>query len=1098
MCTIGGSSKVYSNFDFLKEKFPVLANFGELAEKYLYSDSNSCLLKLGMIGETIVNLIFIYDRIDLPVDNTSANRIHTLYREGVVTSDLADILHGLRKIRNKAVHENYASVEDGKIFIQMAYSLTEWFMQTYGDWNYQNKPFEMPDKNVRLEIVDKEKEQTEEEKLIAEASKVAAMALSVKKEERKSQAGKAMRQRVKSEAETRYLIDEQLRKVGWEVDTQKLRYSKGTRPEKGRNIAIAEWPTDSTVGKKGFADYALFIDERLVAIIEAKAIHKDIPSVIDYQCKDYSRNVRAEDEKYQIGMWRNYKVPFVFATNGRPYLEQYDTKSGVWFLDLRKSDNAPKALKGWMSPTGMLELLERDIAAKDQALQDMPYDLLRDKDGLNLRDYQLKAIQAAEHAILNGQQNILLAMATGTGKTRTILGMIYRFLKTGRFRRILFLVDRTSLGKQATDVFEEVKLEELMTLDDIYNIKGLEDKVIDKETKLQVATVQSMVKRILYNEGDTMPAVTDFDLVIIDEAHRGYILDKEMGEDELLYRDQIDYQSKYRSVVEYFDAIKIALTATPALQTTEIFGQPVYKYTYREAVIEGYLVDHDAPHQLTTKLSKEGIHYKKGDIVTRYDSITGEITNSELLDDELDFDVDKFNRQVITEPFNKAVLAEIARDIDPETPEVQGKTLIYAVDDQHADLIVKILKEIYTETGVDNDAIMKITGSVGGGNKKKIEEAIQRFKNERYPSIVVTVDLLTTGIDVPEITTLVFMRRVKSRILFEQMLGRATRLCPEIHKTHFEIYDPVGVYDSLDEVNTMKPVVVNPTATFTQLLEGLEVLTDEKQVQNQINQIIAKLQRKKQNMSSKAMEHFISLSGGYKPTQFIANIQSCDSPSEAKKQLLACGELFKMLDQLKPNGGRSVIISKHEDELLEHTRGYGNGSKPEDYLDAFAMYVKTKMDEIAALNIVCTRPKELTRDSLKSLRLTLDREGFTTQQLNTAISQMTNQEITADIISLIRRYAIGSALISHEARIKRAIDKLKKAHNFSKQELNWIARMEKYLMEESVLNVTVFDEDGRFKSQGGFNKINKVFGNKLENIVFELNEYLYDDGGRTA
>ena len=152
--------------------------------------------------------------------------------------------------------------------------------------------------------------------------------------------------------------------------------------------------------------------------------------------------------------------------------------------------------------------------------------------------------------------------------------------------------------------------------------------------------------------------------------------------------------------------------------------------------------------------------------------------------------------------------------------------------------------------------------------------------------------------------------------------------------------------------------------------------------------------------------------------------------------------------------------------------------KPEDYLDAFAAYVKTKMDEIAALNIVCTRPKELTRDSLKSLRLTLDREGFTTQQLNTAISQMTNQEITADIISLIRRYAIGSALISHEARIKRAIDKLKKAHNFSKQELNWIARMEKYLMEESVLNVTVFDEDGRFKSQGGFNKINKVYGNK--------------------
>lgn len=1086
-----------SNFEFLKDSFPVLANFGELSEKYLYTDSNSCLMKLGMIGETIVNLIFTYDKLPLPYDNTAVNRIDTLYREGLITHDLVDILHALRKKRNLAVHENYASVEDGKALIQMAYSLTEWFMQTYGDWNYQSKPFVMPSDSAAAVSVDKAAEEAKEDLLMDAASKVAAAAPAVSMDDRRKQAGKAAGRRFKSEAETRYLIDEQLRKVGWEADTEKLRYSKGTRPAKGHNIAIAEWPTDSTVGNKGYVDYALFVGTQLVATVEAKAIHKDIPSVIDYQCKDYSRNIRAEDAQYQIGTWGKFKVPFTFATNGRSYLEQYDTKSGVWFLDLRQPDNVPKAMKGWMSPTGMMEQLEKDIQAKDQALKAMPYDLLRDKDGLNLREYQLKAIQAAENAILNGQQNILLAMATGTGKTRTILGMIYRFLKTGRFRRILFLVDRTSLGEQATDVFKEVKLEDLMTLDDIYNIKGLEDKAADKETRIQVATVQSMVKRILYNGEDTMPAVTDFDLVIIDEAHRGYILDKEMGEDELLYRDQTDYQSKYRSVVEYFDAVKIALTATPALQTTEIFGQPVYKYTYREAVIEGYLVDHDAPHELKTKLSQEGIHYKKGDTVTVYDTVTGEITNSELLNDELDFDVDKFNRKVITEPFNRAVLEEIARDIDPETPEVQGKTLIYAVDDQHADLIVKILKEIYAKTGVDNDAIMKITGSVGGGNKKKVEEAIKRFKNERYPSVVVTVDLLTTGIDVPEITTLVFMRRVKSRILFEQMLGRATRLCPAIHKTHFEIYDPVSVYESLEDVNTMKPVVANPAASFTQLLEGLEVLQDDRQVKNQINQIVAKLQRRKRNMDSRTMEHFISMTGGKDPTQFIAELQN-SKPEEAKKQLLACKDVFEMLQQTRPNGGRKLVISDQEDELLSHTRGYGSSDRPEDYLDAFANYVKTNLNEVAALNIVCTRPKELTRESLKSLRLTLDREGFTTQQLNTAISQMTNEEITADIISLIRRYAIGSALISHEARIRKAVDKLKKAHHFSMQELNWISRMEKYLMEESVLNVAVFDEDGRFKAQGGFNKINKVFGNQLESIVLELNEYLYDDGGRTA
>lgn len=1052
-------------------------------------------MKLGMIGETIVNLMFTYDRIMPPSENTAVNRIGVLFREGLLTQDLVDILHALRKVRNKAVHENYSSVEEGKVLLQMAHSLCEWFMQTYGDWNYQAVPFVMPTDSQEQDIADTDDAQ--EESLVKEAEEKAAASGSVTKEKRRQQAARAASQRQKTEAETRYIIDQQLRQVGWEADTENLRFSNGTRPAKGRNLAIAEWPTDSTVGNHGRADYALFIGLQFVGIIEAKAEHKDIPSVIDYQGKDYPRNIRVDDAQYQVGTWGSYKVPFTFATNGRPYLEQYKTKSGIWFLDLRKPSNVPKALRGWMSPENLLDLLGKNIDAGNRALEQMPFDLLRDKDGLNLRDYQLRAIQAAEQTIMDGKNTALLAMATGTGKTRTVLGMIYRFLKTGRFKRILFLVDRTALGEQALDVFKEVKLEDLMPLADIYNIKGLEDKEIERETRIQVATVQGMVKRILYNDGETMPAVNDYDLIIIDEAHRGYLLDKEMGDTELLYRDQRDYQSKYRSVIEYFDAVKIALTATPALQTTEIFGQPVFKYTYREAVIEGYLVDHDAPHDLHTKLRDEGIHYQSGDTVTVYDPVTGEITNSELLNDELNFDVEQFNKKVITRPFNEAVLAEIAKDIDPENPDEQGKTLIYAVDDQHADMIVDILKNIYAEYGVDNDAIMKITGSVGGGNPKKVQEAIKRFKNERYPSIAVTVDLLTTGIDVPEITNLVFLRRVKSRILFEQMLGRATRLCPKIHKTHFEIYDPVGVYESLDAVNTMKPVVANPSASFRQLLDGLEVLEDEKQIEYQIDQIIAKLQRKKRRLDGKTMEHFVSMTGGMDPTQFIQQLEQ-EPPQQARNRILVHRELFELLGETRANGGRPVVISDAPDELVSHTRGYGTGSRPEDYLDAFADYVKTHINEIAALNIVCTRPKELTRASLKDLRLTLDREGFTTQQLNTAISELTNEEMAADIISLIRRYAIGSTLISHEARIRRAVDKLKKAHKFTAIEQKWIGRMEKYLMEESVLNISVFDEDTRFRSEGGFRKIDRIFQNKLENIVLELNEYLYDDGGRSA
>lgn len=1085
-----------SNFAFLKSHFPVLANFGILAEKYCYSDSNSCIMKLGMIGETIVNLMLTYDKIKIPTDCNAVTKIKILSLQGLLTPDLSDILHALRKARNKAAHTNYENIKEGQTLLEMAYSLCEWFMQTYGDFQYKHCKFVMPTEADAKSITDND-DKAAEQKMLEETEKIAAAAKAVTADERRKRALTAASQRQKSEAETRYMIDTQLRKVGWEADTENLRYGKGIRPQKGKNLAIAEWPTLSAAGNKGRADYALFAGEKLVAVIEAKAEHKDIPSVIDYQCKEYAQNIRPEDEKYVITTWGKYKAPFVFATNGRPYLAQLETKSGIWFLDLRESANMPKALRGWISPYGMLKLLESDIEKADKALQTLPYDFLRDKDGLNLRQYQLNAIQAAENAVINGQKNILLAMATGTGKTRTVLGMIYRFLKTGRFNRILFLVDRTALGEQAEDVFNEVKLEDLKTLNDIYDIKTLEDTVFEDETKVHIATVQGMVKRLLYNDEERQPSVTDYDLIVIDEAHRGYLLDKEMGEDELLYRDQLDYQSKYRMVIEYFDAVKIALTATPALHTTQIFGKPVFKYTYREAVIEGYLVDYDAPHKIKTQFNTEGIKYNKGETLALYDPVTHEITNSEVLQDEMNFDVEKFNKQIITPSFNRTVLEEIARDIDPEDV-MQGKTLIYAVDDEHADLIVKILKEIYTNYGIDNDAIMKITGSVAGGNKRKVQEAIKRFKNERFPSIAVTVDLLTTGIDVPEITTLVFMRRVKSRILFEQMLGRATRLCPKINKTHFEIYDPVGVYDSLEEVNTMQPVSADPKTTFSQLLDGLEVLEDEAHIKNAVAQIIAKLQRVKRRLTKEEVNEFKDLAAGLTVEGFIQKIESLPA-AEARNTLLMEASLLEMLDDKHGHGGYTKVISDKQDKFLIRERGFGkNEQRPEDYIEAFEDFVKNNVNEIAALNIICTRPKELTRETLKSLRMALAQNGFTTQQLNTAVSEITSEEITADIISLVRRYAIGSPLVSHQARIRRAVDKLKKAHNFSRVELNWLSRIESYLLNESVMNVKVFDEDERFKTNGGYKRLNQIFRNNLEGIITELNEYLYDDGGRTA
>lgn len=1104
-----------SNFEYLKRYWPALAQIGAAAENYLYSDPNACIYKLGMFGERLILEIFAFEHIPEPtVDNTHSNRIRLLKREGLIPKKIDDILYAIRKTRNNAVHSGEDSVDDAKILLQMTYNLSTWFMEVYGDWGYIPADFVMPEKVVLpdYEAIIKEQEDT----IAALSHKVefiSTQASNKSTTERVQKAETTSENMELSEAETRYLIDEQLRKYGWEADTNNIRYSKGTRPQKGKNFAIAEWPTDSKVSKNGYADYALFVGLQLVGIVEAKKANIDIPSVIDYQCKDYAQLIKPEHNEYVIKQWGSYKVPFVFATNGRKYLKQIETKSGIWFLDLRNNSNAPKALQGWISPQGIMELLEKDISSANATLQNTPFDLLRDPDGLNLREYQIRAIEAAEKAVIDGKQTVLLSMATGTGKTRTILGMIYRFIKSDRFKRVLFLVDRTALGEQAADVFREVKIEELMTLDSIYNIKGLDEKEIDKETKIHIATVQSLVKRILYPESDTMPSVTDYDLIVVDEAHRGYILDKEMSETEMLYRNQDDYISKYRTVIEYFDAVKVALTATPALHTTEIFGKPVFNYSYREAVIDGYLVDHDAPHNIKTKLRVEGINYQKGEQLAIYDPVTGEVMNSADLEDDMKFEIDSFNREVITEPFNRTVLNEIAWDLNPDG---KGKTLIYAVDDNHADLIVKILKEIYSEGGVDNDAVMKITGSVAGGNKKKISEAIKRFKNESNPKVVVTVDLLTTGIDVPEIVNLVFMRRIKSRILFEQMLGRATRLCPAIGKANFEIYDPVGVYESLQDVSNMKPVVTNPSTTFEDLLSGLSVAKTDDEKAYLIDTIVAKLQRKRSNVSEKALEQFIYLTGGQDIDSFAKSIRnnnvkrspdfletvgvplvSSTEMSSLVDDIIKNKEAFLILDRDKVQHKRPVIIDNHPDEVIERTRGYGEGQKPEDYLESFKEFISTNLNTIAALKTVCTKPSELTRESLKGLKLELDRHNFTENQLNTAWKEMTNQDIVADIIAFIRQQALGSNLISHETRVKNAFAKLRLNHTFNKTQLDWLNRIEKVMLEETVLDKQIF-EIGAFKNAGGFTIIDRRFGGKLNEIIVELNKYLYEDGGNVA
>lgn len=1076
--------RMKSNFEFLNRYWPALAQIGETAENYLYSDPNACVFKTGLFAERLVQEILVFEGISEPeIDNTHANRIRILKRAGLLPREIDNTLYLLRKTRNSAVHTGAESVDEAKMLLSMMYNLAVWFMETYGDWGYIAPDFVLPEE---VSHPDFETLIAEQEKKIAELSKkLAAVTTGVSGTSQKERAKRAETVSAMmnwSEAQTRCLIDEQLRKAGWEADTNNLRHSKGTRPVKGRNIAIAEWPTDSAFYKNGYVDYAFFVGEKLIAVMDAKKVSEDVASTIDVQVKDYATHIKSEDLKYTIGSWGAYQVPFLFASNGRSYIEQLRTKSGIWFLDARNSANQSYPIRNWFSPNDLLEKLGQNIEEANETLTTSDDSFMTDSAGLNLRDYQIKAINKATEAVVNGKSTALLAMATGTGKTRTVLGLIYKMLESKRFRRILFLVDRVSLGEQAMDTFKDVKLKELMTLDQIYELKAIDDNDINLETKVSVSTVQGLLKRtVLTDTPDLMPGA--FDLIIVDEAHRGYILDREMTEEEILYDNQDDYMSKYKQVIEYFDAVKIALTATPALHTTQIFGEPVFTYSYREAVIDGWLVDHDPPYIINTDFIQNKAKFKKGETLARYDPNTNELLNGSVLEDELDFEVAEFNRKIVLPDNTRKVLEEISSYLNPESGE---KTLIFAVNDNHADMIVDTLRDIYKEYGISNDAIMKITGKTAGGNKKKVLQVIKQFKNNQYPNIAVTVDLLTTGIDVPAICNLVFMRKINSRILFEQMLGRATRLCPEIGKTHFNIFDAVRVYEDLDSTSGMKSVTVSKT--MPELLEDLFRPSDVSK-QPVKDRILARLQRKNNNLTSEQKYEVSERLNGKNLKSYVKELKSYTE--EAFIERCRKDEDFLLwVDDLKGKK-RGHYYSEKEDTLLETTRGYGDTEKPEDYLDAFAKFVNENKDTIEAIRIACTKPSDMTRAQLRELKLALDKENFTESSLNQAISTVKNEQIIADIIAHVRRAVLHTPILNHEEKVKRAFTKLIANNSFNKMQLDLLEKIKTYMLHESLLNVETFEAPA-FKMEGGFARFDKKFSGRLIEIIREINTYIYE------
>ncbi|KVK77176.1 type I restriction-modification system endonuclease [Burkholderia sp. MSMB1498] len=1149
------------NFWFLEAHDPLFLQLCVTAERYCVDDPNTAVIKLRQFGEAVVKHLAADFGVASTGADSQAELLKALQVQRLLDRNVAELLHFLRREGNIAAHEFHTTVGRAKRALGVARELAIWLHRSSGKadpHSFKPGPFVAPESTLEAlhdqlsvtaeraraaqQLIETERgkrasaeaqaataltekaiweqlaQDEERERLrLSEEFEKALAQLRAEAAQRAPEEARAMELRLArasvaialDEAETRAIIDSQLNDAGWEADTENLTYGKGARPEAGKYKAIAEWPT-----AKGPADYVLFHGLTPLAIVEAKRYGSDVPVVIE-QAERYNEayQVKADEvlpaaanhvdhfpgwpaEVSSDGTVRYYRLPFVYATNGRPFLRQLQTKSGIWFRDVRESTAHARALTGWHSPEGLQKLFENDIGAATGKLTQEPYDYL------NLRDYQVRAVRKIEEALAAGRRECLVAMATGTGKTRTIIGLIYRIIKSRRFNRVLFLVDRNALGEQAQNTFKDMRLEQNQVFTDIYDVKELADIKPDSATKVHVATVQGMVRRLFGATDDPIP-IDRYDCIVVDEAHRGYILDREMGEGELEFRSEADYISSYRRVLDHFDAVKIGLTATPAQHTCEIFGAPIYTYSYSEAVIDGWLVDHEPPVRFVTKLAESGIHFDKGDAVKIVRNTTGTLDTT-VLPDELDFEIDAFNRLVITENFNRVVCAELAKQIDPSGDQ---KTLIFCANDAHANLVVTLLKDALEICwgALDDKTVRKITARAD-----RPDDLIRRYRNERLPNIAVTVDLLTTGIDVPQISNLVFLRRVRSRILYEQMLGRATRLCPEIGKDVFRIFDAVEIYSALEPVNTMKPVVQRVTVSLAQLLAELasdkshtlpgpdlgrsyaDEVKDQLVVRLRRLMMRAEVEAKSRPEIGQAIEA-VEAATGVSAIELPEHLRKL-SATEAQGFIRSLPQLASLLQslQLGSGAGSAQIISEHDDELVAVETGYGKAKRPEDYLDAFRLFIEENRNRIVALNVVLTRPRDLTREDLRQLRLALAEAEFSEAALRTAWRETKNEDIAASVIGYIRQMALGSPLLPFEARVDRALKKTLASRTWPLPQRKWLERIAKEVKHSIIVDDTTF-ESGAFKSAGGLKTLQHVFQGQVHEVVAELEDAVWDD-----
>jgi len=910
-------------------------------------------------------------------------------------------------------------------------------------------------------------------------------------------------------------IDKQLNVCGWLIQDKKQ-----VNLNAALGVAVRKYNTQD--GKE--LDYALFVEGKPVGVIEAKAEDKGYQLIqAETQSKDY-----ADSKQKHLN---NEPLPFVFESTG--VLTR--------FTDYRDPKPRSRSVFTFHRPETFREWLKQGVSLR-RSVFDIP-PLINQ----GLRDCQIIAIKNLEDSFRSNQPKALVQMATGSGKTFTAITAIYRLLTYAKAKRVLFLVDTRNLGEQAEQEFMAyVPNDDNRNFSELYGVYRLKSSFVPTDNQVYISTIQRLYAILKGEELDekaeeTNPAETRwekrqpvpvgynhrlpvefFDFIVIDECHRS------------IY-------NLWKQVLDYFDASLIGLTATPDNRTFGFFNQNVVsEYTHEQAVSDGVNVGSDV-YLIETRITKKGAKIWKGQYVDRREKLT-----RKKRWEQLDEDVVYSNKQLDDEVVSPSQIRTVIRTFKEHLPEMfpdrkneKGefevpKTLIFAKTDSHADDIIQIVRE---EFGEENRFCRKITY-----NAENPKGTLALFRNDYYPRIAVTVDMIATGTDVRPLECLLFMRDVKSRNYFEQMKGRGTRtitfddlkkVTPTAGytKDHYVIVDAVGVTTSLK--TDSRPLERKPGVPLKDLLEAITVGARDEDL---FTSLANRLTRLEMQLTDKEKSAFVDKAHGKTLTQVVKELLNAynpdtledlrlkvereyleAAPDEKAEKLRILTAALQNLAASTFNGDLNTYIENvrktHEQIIdtvnIDKLTGVGwekdNKDKARELLETFADWITRHKDEITALQIFYDQPyrrRELTFQMIKELVETIVADKPTLAPLGVwrayelleKVSGQPKNEFVA-LVSLIRKVAgIDATLTSYDKIVDRTFQnwvfkKQAGTLKFTESQMQWL-RMIKDHIAASV-SVSVDDLDYTpFIEDGGKGKMWQLFGDESDNIIDEMNEAL--------